>query len=314
MSTGWQEKLTAAAAQVAVPAGPDEDKALAYWQLGRLLHEQIGARATYGDQRIESLATRLGLLPRTLYRARRFYQRLPNLTTWSGLSWSHCRALVTLDDEVLMTRLLRMARDEHWSVRQLQEQIRLCQSGEDLTPRRGRPATCHLMPGPEPYLDLGFRLHLQLAALAPLTERARRLVDKTDHPIVVEWMLTDQGGDLRPVWGASHQRLYTYPLSAPQILTTNELEATLDLGPKLQQRRQLRLRGVPGSAATGSQGLEELVQGRALAITVHDPGPPTLVDLFALPDRTASPQQVVAHGDYVNLLLRDSDGSESVSK
>ncbi|MBT6148471.1 MAG: hypothetical protein HOH74_23760, partial [Gemmatimonadetes bacterium] len=76
--TAWAQELADAARTVSRETDLGQDKARAYWELGRLLHEQLGDRATYGEQSIDSLARQLGLLPRTLYRARRFYQRLPN--------------------------------------------------------------------------------------------------------------------------------------------------------------------------------------------------------------------------------------------
>ena len=102
-----EEQLVAAAQIVNSQSDQGERKARAYWELGRLIHEQLGPRSGYGQDSIGSLAHRLHLHPRTLYRARRFYQRLPNLTTWSGLTWSHCRVLATLtrDDDLLRRRL-----------------------------------------------------------------------------------------------------------------------------------------------------------------------------------------------------------------
>ncbi len=316
--SAWAKQLAAAAQTVSREADPGQDKARAYWELGRLLHEQLGDRATYGDQSIDALADQLGLLPRTLYRARRFYQRLPNLTTWSGLSWSHCRVLVTLEDEERLSSLLQQTRDKGWSVRRLQEEIRASQSQDSWLPRRGRPMTYRLTPavsGSERNpagLDLGFGLHLQAASLGSLTERAQRLLETSDRPVVVEWVVTDQGTDLRPVWGAANQRLYTYELREPRFCSRHQLDATLVLAPHLQQRRRLRLRGVPrldsghDRAAERAATLQALFGDRQLVVTVHEPGPPTLVDLYSTDDETATPAQVAAHGDCVNRSLLDS--------
>ncbi|MBT3344404.1 MAG: hypothetical protein HN712_23350 [Gemmatimonadetes bacterium] len=313
--TAWAQELADAARTVSRETDLGQDKARAYWELGRLLHEQLGDRATYGEQSIDSLARQLGLLPRTLYRARRFYQRLPNLTTWSGLSWSHCRALVTLEDEDTMARLLQQTRDEGWSVRRLQEQIRAHQSQNEWTPRRGRLMTYRLVPdlanSSAPSLDLGFGLQLQASALGALTERAQRLVETADAPVVVEWVVTDQGADLRPVWGAADQRLYTYELRRPQFCSGHELDATLVLGPHLHQRRRLQLTGVPridrapALAEQNAAQLQQLVGDRRLVVTVQDPGPPTRVDLFVASDEVMTPAQVAAQGDCVNLQAQD---------
>ena len=67
-----EEQLVAAAQIVNSQSDQGERKARAYWELGRLIHEQLGPRSGYGQDSIGSLAQRLHLHTRTLYRARRF--------------------------------------------------------------------------------------------------------------------------------------------------------------------------------------------------------------------------------------------------
>ncbi|MEE3039242.1 MAG: DUF1016 N-terminal domain-containing protein [Candidatus Latescibacterota bacterium] len=305
-----EEQLVAAAQIVNSQSDQGERKARAYWELGRLIHEQLGPRSGYGQDSIGSLAHRLHLHTRTLYRARRFYQRLPNLTTWSGLTWSHCRVLATLtrDDDLL--RLLDQTRAHRWSVRHLQAQVRQCEKSSALTPRRGRPWTYQLLPGHTPTLDLGFHLQMSVASLGPISDRTQRLLNTTGSRLLVELSPTPQGIDLRPVWGTAHQRLYAYPLRDAQALSAHQLTGVAQLlpqfvEPQLEQRLQLTLRGiVPASTDDGGRGrLKDLLQGRRLAITVDHPGPPADVDLFGHDDSTAEAQQVIGEGHHINGLI-----------
>ncbi len=317
MAEDFEHELTVAAATVSTQTGSGERKARAYWDLGRLLHSQLGLRAHYGEHSIDSVAKRLGLLPRTLYRARLFYQRLPNLTTWSGLSWSHCRALVTVGDDAELHKLLEQTRDHRWSVRQLQSQIRLLETGSSLKPRRGRLHTYCLRPEGKGTLDVGFGVRLDIEALGTLTERAKRLLEShqqnttqqiSGKQLIVEFASTPQGVDLRPVWGAARQRLYTYRLHDPQILPDGQLVGQLGLAPHIMLSIRIALRGVGdlGSDRHMHQLLATSMRGMQLAVAIDQPGPPAQVDLFALAD-PASEQQIVDDGTYVNQMMLQSN-------
>lgn|GEM_PF-1336329 len=301
--------LALAATTISTETGSGERKVRAYWELGRLLHEQLGDRAAYGQGSVGSLAKRLHLLPRTLYRARLFYQRLPNLTTWSGLTWSHCRVLITLDKDEDLQNLVVQTREQGWSVRQLQAQVRLREKGS-APPRRGRLSTYRLLPTHNE-LDLGFGVHLAIAALgSPLTQRAHRLLDTTSQSMIVELAMTEQGIDLRPVWGAAQQRLYTYRLTDPQILGDGQLVGRVELGPHVAQMMRLTLTAVPELDSPKKEHLARILQQMQLAICVDQPGPPAHVDLFGHSDDHATGQQILADGQHINGLLQIPSGSD----
>jgi hypothetical protein len=294
--------LALAATTISTETGSGERKVRAYWELGRLLHEQLGDRAAYGQGSVASLAKRLRLLPRTLYRARLFYQRLPNLTTWSGLTWSHCRVLITLEQDEDRQNLVVQTREQGWSVRQLQAQVRLREKGS-APPRRGRLWTYRLLPTRKE-LDLGFGVHLAIAALGPLTQRAHRLLDTTSQSMIVELAMTEQGTDLRPVWGAAQQRLYTYRLTDPQILADGQFVGRVELGPHVAQRMRLTLTGVPELDAPKRKRLARILEQMQLAICVDEPGPAAQVDLFGHSHGAATGQQILADGQHINSLLQ----------
>ncbi|MCB0517837.1 MAG: hypothetical protein H6577_12625 [Lewinellaceae bacterium] len=81
----------------------------AHWQVGKLIfeEEQNGEeRASYGEQTIKSLASRLiddfgkTYNERTLYYCRQFYAAFPILNALrSELSWTHYRSLLRVKEE-----------------------------------------------------------------------------------------------------------------------------------------------------------------------------------------------------------------------
>ena len=110
-----------------------------YWEIGRLLDDHISGRAEYGGRAVERLAGELGILPRTLYRARKLYQRLPSDSSQlDQLTWSHCRLLVTVPDDGQRRQLMERAAAGGWSVRRLQAHLRARRA--DFRRRRARAA------------------------------------------------------------------------------------------------------------------------------------------------------------------------------
>ena len=117
----------------------------AYWNIGRLIveEEQAGkSRAGYGTHLLEDLALRLtgefgrGFSVVNLKNFRQFYLVFPKgycegdipedeigYTVCSGLSWSHYRLLMRVENPVARRHYMRDAIGQNWSVRTLERQI-----------------------------------------------------------------------------------------------------------------------------------------------------------------------------------------------
>jgi predicted nuclease of restriction endonuclease-like (RecB) superfamily len=106
-----------------------------YWSVGRRLATDVlgGERAQYGSQLLDLLGQRLskefgsGIEARNLRRMVKFSQAFPSLQILSAvstkLSWSHFVAIVALKTPEAQHFYASQAAQEHWSVRDLNQQI-----------------------------------------------------------------------------------------------------------------------------------------------------------------------------------------------
>jgi predicted nuclease of restriction endonuclease-like (RecB) superfamily len=107
-----------------------------YWQIGKRIveQEQNGKdRANYGEYLITRLSVYLGeqlgkgFSVANLWNFRQFYQIFPEeklYTLCRGLSWSHIRLIMRLDDENARIYYLNETKEQNWSVRQLERNIK----------------------------------------------------------------------------------------------------------------------------------------------------------------------------------------------
>jgi len=250
----------------------DREKARTYWEVGRLLNGQLGGRAAYGDQMVERLAGDLGVNRAILYRAMRFHRRLPNIATWQELSWSHCRALITVPEDDALEALLQRTVAERWTVRQLEAHIRevvprrparvgVAEPGDGrpaatrpvvaaLQPRRGELLTYRLVSstgpdgGVEPALDLGFRVRRRLGEAGLGDKQARKLERaglQAEDTVALE---QGKGGPrLRPA-AVGRERLFTYAAALQRVVDGDTLEVELELGLGDRIVQKVRLRGI----------------------------------------------------------------------
>jgi predicted nuclease of restriction endonuclease-like (RecB) superfamily len=107
-----------------------------YWQIGKRIveQEQNGKdRANYGEYLITRLSVYLGeqlgkgFSVANLKNFRQFYLVFPkrkSYTLCSQLSWSHIRLIMRLDDENARIYYLNETKEQNWSVRQLERNIK----------------------------------------------------------------------------------------------------------------------------------------------------------------------------------------------
>jgi len=109
----------------------------AYWLIGRRIiqEEQQGQRkAQYGTRLMEDLSIALtadfgkGFSYANLYNFRQFYRVFPDqeilYTLCRELSWSHLRLIIRADSPQAIEYYCREAREQNWTVRQLERHIR----------------------------------------------------------------------------------------------------------------------------------------------------------------------------------------------
>jgi predicted nuclease of restriction endonuclease-like (RecB) superfamily len=106
-----------------------------YWEIGKRIveREQNGnGRASYGDRLLIELSQYLGenfgkgFSVANLRNFRQFYLTFPENATQcaANLGWSHIRLIMRLDDEKARNYYLTESREQNWSVRVLERNIR----------------------------------------------------------------------------------------------------------------------------------------------------------------------------------------------
>lgn len=109
----------------------------AYWLIGQRIveEEQQGdSRAAYGQRLLENLSIALsaefgkGFSYANLRNFRQFYLTFPDraicYTACSNLSWSHLRLIMRVDSPQAIDYYCREAREQNWTVRQLERNIK----------------------------------------------------------------------------------------------------------------------------------------------------------------------------------------------
>ncbi len=124
----------------------------AYWLIGRRIveEEQLGQqKAEYGSRLIEDLSMALtadygkGFSYSNLYNCRQFYLTFPDqnilYTACRELSWSHLRLIMRVDLPQAIDYYCREAREQNWTVRQLERNIK-SQSYQRLLSTQANPS------------------------------------------------------------------------------------------------------------------------------------------------------------------------------
>lgn len=156
----------------------------AYWLIGRRIveEEQRGQhKAEYGARLIEDLSTALtadfgkGFSYANLYNCRQFYQTFPDqeilYTACRELSWSHLRLIMRVDSPQAIDYYCREAREQNWTVRQLERNIKSQSFQRLLSSQAGKAKTSHASAHLEFIKDPYVLEFLQLPEAGRLKER-----------------------------------------------------------------------------------------------------------------------------------------------
>ncbi len=103
----------------------EEQRVKAYWQTGELISKYLLESKQYGDGLFIRLAEDLEIKERTLYRSVQFYQAYPSLSTWTNLTWSHYRILLTVEDKKRCNLFEMQTVKLGWDARRLQQAIKI---------------------------------------------------------------------------------------------------------------------------------------------------------------------------------------------
>jgi len=113
----------------------DREMVLLYWNIGKILKEEVvkNKRAEYGALVIQSMSLRLaqdyghGFSLQNLWHMIKFYEVYPILSAvrreLEGLSWTHIKTLIYLNDNLKREFYVILCRKEHWNTRTLGERI-----------------------------------------------------------------------------------------------------------------------------------------------------------------------------------------------
>jgi len=155
----------------------------AYWLIGqRIVQEELQGqnKAQYGTRLMEELSKALvadfgkGFSYANLYNFRQFYRVFPDqkmlYTLCRELSWSHLRLIIRVDTTQAIEYYCTEAREQHWTVRELERQIK-AQSFQRL-------------------------LSTQVATLSSTTAKAVHL-DFIKDPYVLEFLQLPESGQLK---------------------------------------------------------------------------------------------------------------------
>ncbi|MDA0334909.1 MAG: DUF1016 N-terminal domain-containing protein [bacterium] len=270
---------------------PEQAVAGTYWEVGRLLNEHLAGRAAYGQRVMARLAADLGLLPRTLYRARKVHERLP-VEASAQLGWSLCRLLVTVDDDSARRRLATRVAAAGWSVRRLQEHLKTAPA-EVSVPILSRPGTYRIVSAVDTSglqgraVDLGFGIRRPLVLPGKPGKKTRRLLRELEPGDTVECTTDDKGRPaVRRVFGQIDSRLYVYTATGLQVAAAATLCLQLDLGFDVMYECRVSLR--PPAHKLSRTALAAATASMALPIVVrsvrHTGDTEYAVDLYRLDD------------------------------
>lgn len=113
----------------------NQEMVVLYWNIGKIIKEEImkSKRAEYGKQIVHALSGELdqrygkGFAEQSLWHMVKFYETYPILSAvqreLQGLSWTHIKSIIYLNDNLKRQFYAVLCQKEHWSTRTLEERI-----------------------------------------------------------------------------------------------------------------------------------------------------------------------------------------------
>lgn len=303
----------------------EAEKVRAYWMTGELISNHIlenKERTGYGDDLFEKLSGDLGVDERTLQRTVRFYRAFPIPAARPELTWSHYRALITVEDKLKRKLFAQRAADKEWDSRRLEEAVRLdrikiappedkpAPASTKLSVVRSRLFTYQVL---EPrfihplkerlVIDLGFAFLIQ-TEVKGIRLKATEIIESVKNGENYSFKHSDAG----------KKDLYTYKALVERVVDGDTIWLNIDLGFDCWSRQKIRLRGIdcPELSTPKGKAAKELVESRLketsfVVVKTHqsDKYDRYLADLFYL-SGTDNPQAALEQGVFLNQELLDS--------
>lgn len=233
----------------------EEEKVKTYWRTGELISNYIlenKERADYGENLFEKLADDLGIERTILQRSVKFYRTFPISASWHKLTWSHCRVLITVEDDERRKFFQKRAVEKGWTAEELFEAVRLdrlkvegpedkpAQTAEKLPVTRSRIYTYQVL---EPayihpieerlVIDLGFKVIIQ-TEIKGIRLKEGEIIES----------IKEGGGYSFKHSAAAPKELYTYKALVEKVIDGDTIWLNIDLGFSCWARQKVRFRGI----------------------------------------------------------------------
>lgn len=306
----------------------------AYWQIGECIATQLleeNFRSVYGERLYEQLGQDLDFRPRVLQHMVQFFRMYPQCPQTPGLTWTHYRYLINVQDEKERRLLEQRIISEGITSTQIKQFIpgynalgtrRVNVRNGFLEVKRGVPYLYAIrqatdLEGKEldARLDLGFNIGIQ--------KRNASYIHFVNSRLVVS--KKEESGYRLETYKGETEILYTYGAQIERVVDGDTVIAHVDLGFGLTVRERFRLRGINApelNTADGQRAKAHLTQvllpscdlqaGKApLVIKTYktDKYGRYVADLFLLPD-SVGVFQTAAQGVLVNQLMLDAGLAE----
>ncbi|MBI1977202.1 MAG: thermonuclease family protein [Candidatus Omnitrophica bacterium] len=249
----------------------EREKVETYWQMGRLIHEHIlhhKDRADYGKKVIVRLQKDLSVHETVLRRTIQFYEAFPIHATWRKLSWSHFRALLSVEDDQKRIELAKKADANNWTVQELEAQIRKLTSHKKQLPHTNalsaplKLKTPILGPLHHYQIKNSENLHWNRATLlvdlgfTVYAEAERFELQKIKEGDIVASVKEEHDiYNVKKAKEATRDSLFTYKAFVERVIDGDTLKLQIDLGFGVWTRQVIRLRGLDAPEIGTKKGM-----------------------------------------------------------
>jgi endonuclease YncB( thermonuclease family) len=305
---------------VEVRRAVERQKIMAYWAVGASIHHYVHDHVASGGivRFYGRLSKDLNINSRTLQHCEQFFRYFPDPKPQGGLTWSHYRYLLSVENTVERQRWIKRIKSQDLSA----NQVRFALSERDIKdhapasgqklkePARGAVYAYRLIPaGKEAgekypwYVDCGFKNLLE----AP-PSRA-----KLHNKYIYTSVKTGEGYSLR-VTDVKAERLFTFEARLLRVIDGDTLHVIVDQGFGLRIRERLRLNGInaPEMSTVAGQKAKRWMESRLAGVPFlvvktyrTDKYDRYIADVF-YDGKLTDPQAIADHGAYLNQELIDA--------
>lgn len=247
-------------------AESNKEMLVAYWEIGQQIIEveqDSQSQAKYGARIIERLSSDLngrfgsGFSKRNLFYMRSFFEEYPIVHARAQLSWTQYRSLLSVKDRTVRDELEKLAIEQKWSSKSLQEKVREHNKANNnstlavLTEPVGRLFVYEIIKPSralEHMVDLGFGVHHQPDVADASNLRSGTFI-KSEKLKTKYRLITIEAPRGR-------KERFAYVAYLIKVVDGDTLVVKVDLGFNVFVEQRLRLRGIDApeiDSPTGQQ-------------------------------------------------------------